>query len=240
MGFWRWLGRRARRAGYELVPMHHTTHGPTRLARLLAVQGVDEVFDVGANSGRYGRRLRAAGYRGRIVSFEPLSAPLARLRETAARDGAWEVVAAALGERDGEAEINVAGNVESSSFLPMLPRHLESAPHSAYVGTEKVAMITLATALARHARPASRLLLKLDVQGYEWRILRASAASLDRVACLQVEAALVPLYEGEALIEEMFADLRRRGLVPAAIDPAHSDPETGQLLQADCLFLRPA
>lgn len=240
MGFWKWVGRRARSAGYDLVPMHPTSHGPTRFARLLSAQRVDEVFDVGANSGRFGRRLRASGYRGRIVSFEPLSAPLVRLRETAARDGDWEVVAAALGDRDGEAEIHVAGNVESSSFLPMLERHLQAAPQSAYVGTERVQMLTLATALERHARAGSRLFLKMDVQGYEWRILQASAAALDRVTCLQVEAAMVPLYQGEALVEEIVADLRRRGLVPAAIEPAYSDPETGQLLQADCLFLRPA
>jgi len=239
MGFWKWLGRRARRAGYELVPMHHTTHGPSRLAKLLELQRIDEVFDVGANAGRFGRHLRAAGYRGRIVSFEPLAVPLARLREVAARDGGWEVVPVALGERNGPAEIHVAGNVESSSFLPMLPRHLESAPHSAYVGTERVAMLTLATALERHARPGSRLFLKLDVQGYEWRILQASADALGRVSCLQVEAAMVPLYEGEALIEELLADLRKRGLVPAAIDPAYSDQRTGQMLQADCVFLRP-
>lgn len=238
MGFWKWVGRRARSAGWDLVPMHHTSHGATRFARLLAAQRIDEVFDVGANTGRFGRRLRAAGYRGRIVSFEPLAGPLLRLRETAARDGGWEVVAAALGERDGEAEIHVAGNVESSSFLPMLGRHLQAAPQSAYVATERVRMLTLATALDRHARPGGRLLLKMDVQGYEWRILQASAAALDRLVCLQVEAAMVPLYEGEALVEEIVAGLRRRGLVPAAVEPAYSDPETGQVLQADWLFVR--
>ena len=75
---------------------------------MLRELNVNCVLDVGANEGQYGQRLREAGYAGRIVSFEPLEVHVAPLRERAAADHNWKVFACALGDSDGEAEINVA------------------------------------------------------------------------------------------------------------------------------------
>src|SRR5271166_2750310 len=41
------------------------------LRQILMQLGISVVFDVGAHVGGYGSRLRALGYRGRIISFEP-------------------------------------------------------------------------------------------------------------------------------------------------------------------------
>ena len=52
--------------------------------------GIDCVFDVGANVGQYGTRLRRLGYRRRIESFEPIPTAYKRLEETASSDRLWE------------------------------------------------------------------------------------------------------------------------------------------------------
>jgi hypothetical protein len=49
------------------------------------------VLDVGSNVGQFGVNLRNAGYRGRIISFEPTSAAHARLKQNAAHDANWTV-----------------------------------------------------------------------------------------------------------------------------------------------------
>ena len=75
--------------------------------------------------------------------FEPLSEAFSALERRASRDSHWQVHRLALGDRDGTAEINVAGNSWSSSLLPMGAQHLRSAPQSAYVGTESVPIARL-------------------------------------------------------------------------------------------------
>src|SRR5439155_18925865 len=109
----------------------------------LAELGVTVVLDAGANNGGYARQVRAGGYRGRIVSFEPLSSAFAELEQHSNQDPCWQCHKVALGAAAAVAEINVAGYSESSSLLPMHRRHVEALPESAYVGRETVRIISL-------------------------------------------------------------------------------------------------
>ncbi|NEB75730.1 hypothetical protein G3I40_10890 [Streptomyces sp. SID14478] len=70
------------------------------LLRQLTAYEIDLVLDSGAHHGCFGRGLRRAGYRGRIVSFQPFGGARAKVRRTAARDADWLVVPYALGDRD--------------------------------------------------------------------------------------------------------------------------------------------
>src|SRR5437879_8728627 len=61
------------------------------LVDFLQHRGVRTVVDVGANEGQFGLWLRARGYAGRIISFEPTSVAFQMLRIRAARDANWQV-----------------------------------------------------------------------------------------------------------------------------------------------------
>src|SRR5436190_1656211 len=101
---------------------------PARVAAMLDHFGLDTVLDVGANIGQYATALRASGYRGRIVSCEPLSDAFAHLQRRAARDPAWAVRQTAVGSEVGTAQINISANSFSSSLLEMTDAHTNAAP----------------------------------------------------------------------------------------------------------------
>src|SRR5450830_427272 len=125
--------------GFDLRRYNPASSESAQLMRMLSTHKVNLVLDVGANTGQFGHFLRDAGYRGRIVSFEPLLAAWEQLSEASRKDSRWKVASrAAIGSEDGEIEIHVAGNKESSSVLKMLDSHANAAPESRYVGNERV------------------------------------------------------------------------------------------------------
>jgi FkbM family methyltransferase len=219
-----------RRFGADLV--HYS------FPRLIATARPAVVLDVGANAGQFGETLRAAGYLGRIASIEPLASAHALLQLRAAQDGNWFVAPRmALGAEAGEATINIAANSHSSSLLPMMGAHLAAAPHSKYVGEERVPVRRLDEVFDELVL-GQRCLLKIDVQGFEAQVLAGARESLAKIVALQIEMSLIECYEGEAGFLELLADIRGRGFALHSITPAFTDTRTGQLLQADCFFVR--
>jgi FkbM family methyltransferase len=228
-----------RRFGVDVVRWPGRTQPLGRRLSLLRHHKIDVVLDVGANEGQYASLLRRIGWTGRIVSFEPLPEPFGRLDRRAARDKDWTAVNVALGERDGEGLMHVAGNVVSSSFLTVLPAHVAAAPDSGPVGDLRVPIRRLDSVFDEHVRPGERPFLKIDAQGYEQFILEGASASLPRIDGLQLELSLVPLYEGSALLEVLIDNLRMRGFELMGVEPGFADRHTGRLLQVDGVFFRP-
>jgi FkbM family methyltransferase len=218
----------------RFVPRYHPL---ARRARLLQTHRIDLVLDVGANAGQYGGELRTLlGYRGRIVSFEPLSSAFALLQKRAAADRLWRVERCALGATSGEMEINIAGNSTSSSFLPMLDVHEKTAPESRYVGKERVMCRTLDEIWDEHVSSDDRVFVKLDVQGFEAQVLDGAARSLPKAVGIQVELSLTPLYDGAPTYLDVCRRLEGLGFHIEALETGLVEPASGRLLQVDGIF----
>jgi len=229
-----------RKAGFEVARFDPTTSPIARRMQLLESNRIDLVLDVGANVGQYATSLRECGYRGRIVSFEPLTSAFSRLKPTAEADPLWEVVNIGLGDRDERATINIAGNSQSSSLLDMLPAHVKAAPVSAYIGKEEITVCRLDSVFARYHRPGDRTFLKLDAQGYERNILEGASVSMTNILGIQLEMSIEPLYNTEMPYLEMLRYLAGMGFTLASIEPGFGDPVTGRMLQMDGIFFRTA
>jgi len=223
--------------GYDIVG--YDGNSPRRrLAELLTRHGISVILDVGANEGHFGWDMRELGYRGRIVSFEPMGEAFERLAHASAGDADWKVVHCGLGDRDEERTMNIAANSQSSSLLPMLEEHRQAAPESIYRAEEKVSVRRLDGVFADHCRPDDRVFLKIDTQGFERQVLEGAGATLRQAALLQLECSLVPLYEGADTIEGLIALARTLTYDPVDILPTFHHRENGHLMQADILFMR--
>lgn len=200
---------------------------------------IDLVLDVGANTGQFASEIRQGGYAGRIVSFEPLSQAHAELQQSSAGDPLWDAYPrCALGDHDGEVQINIAGNSQSSSILPMLESHRSAAPESAYQGKEIVPIKTLDTVAGQYLKDARAAFLKIDTQGFEWQVLDGARDTLPHIKGILVELSLVPLYEGQHLWREIIDRLEAAGFTLWAFNPVFSDQASGRTLQVDGVFYR--
>jgi FkbM family methyltransferase len=230
----------ALRAGIEVRRFNAAESAGARLGHQLRTHAVDLVLDVGANDGGYGRMLRQTGYRGDILSFEPLSAAHAALLLATAGDARWHVAPrGALGDADGEVTINIAGNSTSSSILPMGQLHADAAPTSRYQGQEVTALRRLDGIDHPALQSARSVLLKIDTQGYEMAVLRGAGALLQRIRGVQVELSVVPLYEGQPVFDQVLGFLRDQGFELWDVSPGFVDPQSGRMLQFDGMFYRP-
>lgn len=229
----------AKKFGIDLRAYHPSRSESARFGKLLNHYGIDLVFDVGANSGQFAQYLRYVGYQGRIVCFEPLPEPYAQLLKQAGRDlGITCAPRMAIGDLDGEITINVAANSESSSILKVMDLHLSGEPDTRSVGCEIVPVHRLDMVASTYLQNSSRQFLKIDVQGYEPQVLAGAVELLPKLAGLQLELSLTPLYEGERGFREMIDLVEQEGFILHDMNPCYSDSKTGRTFQVDALFFR--
>ena len=237
------LRRFIRATGYDIVKWHTIPVDIAARKRLLDGFGIDVILDVGANAGQFALSLRESmGYRGEIVSFEPLPDAFADLRRLADQDPAWQARNVALGEADGELKLNVSMNRVSSSFLAIRETSTSVEPESAYETECVVTVRSLDSLLPQldAVKGDSRVMLKLDTQGFESRVIAGAKESLSRMRLVQMEMSLVRLYDDEVLFLDMCNLMRKLGFDLIALDPGFADVATGRLLQVDGLFTRSA
>ena len=109
------------RVGFELRRFSVEQSENARFISMLRTHNVNLIFDVGANAGQFGVLLREIGFDGKIISFEPLSDARESLLNISRNDPMWQIaLQTAIGEENGEIEIQIAGNSQSSSELKML------------------------------------------------------------------------------------------------------------------------
>ena len=207
-----------------------------RRGRVLRRHAITLALDVGANTGQYGASLRRhSAYTGRIVSFEPVTAAHAELERRCAGDPSWTCRRLALGAEAGAAPIHVAETTLLSSFLEAraLPEFDASAS-----GAEDVPIERLDAVVPELVAGDDRILLKLDVQGFEREVLIGAEGILDRIDVLECEIALAPIYEEQPAFREMVELIDDLGFTPIGVEPNYSDPMTGTVLDADFLFVR--
>lgn len=120
----------------------------------------------------------------------------------------------------------------------MYAKHSDNAPNSKYVDKEEISIKKLDSIIHKYIDNGQRIMLKIDTQGYEKRVLKGADQSLKNVDIIQIEMSLVPLYEDEMLFMDMIIFLEDKGYTLFHLENGFSSEKTGQLLQVDGLFVK--
>lgn len=237
MGIKRLVRTIANTFGVDLVWRHQSP----RLT-LLGLRGRDirTVIDVGANEGQFARAISAFFPQASIYCFEPLETPFRQLSDWAAtQEGRVRCFNVALGDTEGEVQMHRHdGHTASSSLLATTAHCHDIYPQTALESIASVKLTTLDRALADSAAGmAGDILLKLDVQGFEDRVLRGGTKVLAQCSACILEVCLDSLYEGQADFFELVSLMQNAGFRYAGnLDQQYVD--TGRVAFCDMLFVR--
>ena len=207
------------------------------LLKYLESNKVNSCFDVGANTGQYGKLLRSAGFKGKIFSFEPQSAAFEKLRKNSSTDPNWSVYNLGIGDKTGKSVINISKNSVSSSILDIDSFLVETEPETKYIAKETIKISRLDQFLSETAFN-ERLFLKIDAQGFESKILEGAEDCFGNIYAMQLELSYVSLYHEEKLFDEMKEAIESRGFYLSSVESGFADVKTGRLLQIETIFLR--
>ncbi|HET6402955.1 MAG TPA: FkbM family methyltransferase [Candidatus Kapabacteria bacterium] len=207
------------------------------LTDFLVDRHVDVVLDVGANYGQFGKSLRARGYRGELVSFEPIESVFRDLQKLAQRDGNWQARKLALGSASGTAVINVSRSTDFSSLLEQTPSALNFDSNALVIRREEISVARLDDLFEPfHNRT---VFLKIDTQGYERQVLDGSSEALKQIVGVQMELPIVHLYEDTWSLDDSLSYMRDRGFVLAQVTPVNwLSNDRVSLVEIDAVFRR--
>lgn len=238
MNFRSFLNHHLAQTGYQIIKLDALREPALSRANLIHSAAIELVIDIGASNGQFGEELRKFGYKGRIISYEPLSAAFEKLAQKCKRDSNWTARNMALGDHAGEMSINIAANSFSSSMLEILPSLVAAIPKTKTIGQEKIKICRLDDQFAEIAGTTRNIYLKMDVQGFEQKVLAGAATSLQHIDLVQLEMSLAPLYQDEPCFPEMHAYMRELGYNLVSLEPTLLHPDTGEMIQLDGVYKR--
>lgn len=217
----------------------HKKSDDGKLALILERHGIDLFVDVGANLGQTRDRLRKLGFKGNILSIEPLVEAHGVLLERAKKDPNWEILPRmALGATSHISKINVNEASDLSSLKANLPVLDSSLRRTEIVRSESVEVKTLDSIWPSIKPHGSRIFLKLDTQGNEAEVLDGALGCIPDIAAIMVEISLQPLYEGEADYLKICHRISSFGYSPVLFIPGFFSQNNCCLLQMDGIFIR--
>jgi FkbM family methyltransferase len=228
--------------GSHIVAKSDAPYWPERyfVQRLFGRLQPDCVFDVGANEGQYALSLRAQGFGGTILSFEPNPAAYDRLLAASARDANWHCYPIALGQTAGMAAFNVMTHDVFSSFrTPLSGRDTDFASENQVSRTIDVRVERLETLFPTLAREHgfANPWLKMDTQGFDLEVFRGAGAVAKAFCGLLSEVSVRKIYDNAPDMCESIAAFSAGGFDVSALYSVHANLPL-KTIEFNCYLVR--
>jgi FkbM family methyltransferase len=225
-----------RRGSYAATLARHRVAAGVEHEPILRQLACRSVVDIGANRGQFALVAAHCFPEAKIFSFEPLPEPARVFRSVFAGNNRVTLIEAAVGPQATRSEMHVSARDDSSSLLPISALQSTIFPGTAEVATIEVSVAPLES-LVSGAQIQEPALLKLDVQGFEYEVLRGCESLLSRFRFVYCECSFVELYSGQRLAADVIEWLMARNFrIKGMFNPTYDG--NGQAIQADFLFQR--
>jgi len=195
------------------------------------------VVDVGANVGQFAVASTKLFDNAEIIPIEPDPRVADVLRRNLDPEVRGNVLVTAVGSNIGIANFNVNCDSQVSSLLQLGPDRIQSFPDSTVVETIAVPVSTLDVLFERRDL-SFPILLKIDVQGFEDRVVAGAKWFLERVEWVLVEVSFSALYWEECNFETIVDMMKCSGFRFVRPMNFHVSPKTGEIIEVDALFNR--
>lgn len=198
------------------------------------------IIDVGANTGQFARYISQFFPRAKVFCFEPLPPSFSELSKWAiTQEGRVFPFNLAIGEQSGEVEMFMhEDHHTSSSLLATTSLNEQYYPFTKKQKRIVVRQSKLDDVLDENGADLfPDLLLKLDVQGYEGRVIAGGRKTFEKASACILEVCLDGLYEGQSTFVELLIMLEELGYYYVGnLDQAYG--KDGHCIFLDAVFLR--
>jgi FkbM family methyltransferase len=200
----------------------------------LIQRNIKTILDIGANTGQFAKRFNQIIPQAKIYSFEPIKRCYAELQKNTAGINI-QTFNIALGDKEEEVEINISQHTPSSSLLEMADLHKEVFAGTDFKEKETITVKRLDDVAASFGK-LENVLVKIDVQGFEDRVIRGGEETLKKVDTIVIETSFRELYHGQLLFDGIYRQLTELGFVFGGNLTQAFNKKDGSILYAESLF----
>jgi len=199
---------------------------------------IETIIDVGGSKGNAALQFHALFPSAEIYSFEPLSDCFRIMNEKMGSVAGFRSFNVALSDNKGKGIIHRSSYSGSSSLRKMADIHKLAFPITAGERDEVIKTDTMDNVM-KGFNLEGNILVKIDVQGLEDKVILGGQKTLDRAKMIIVETSFIELYEGQPLFGKIYQLLFDMGFrYSGARDPDFRNPLNGASLQQDSIFIK--
>ena len=223
--------RQAVKIDYRFVPRQEDKF------KWLQALNIRTILDIGANTGQFASEFRSILPEAKIYSFEPLRECFDALAKNMEHVPQFQAFPFALGDEETEIQMNRNELSPSSSILAMADLHKKTYPFTANAFAERITVKRLDD-VASHIDLWPNILIKMDVQGFEDRVILGGMNTIPKAKLVIVETSFERLYEGQPSFDKIYDLMKRMGFAYHGNFGQLLSPKDGNILQADAMFLK--
>ncbi len=194
------------------------------------------IIDIGANEGQFAQKARIVFPIANIISFEPIPAIYNLLKENFKSDIHFKAFNVGLGDKQEKIIFWLNEYSPSSSILRM-DRHTKHFDFAIKQNQIEIQLEQLDT-YAHYIDLSKPYLVKIDVQGYEDRVILGGPKIISGAQAIITEVSFISMYEGQVLFNHIYALLKAHGFKYVGNYEQLYSPVNNEILQADAIFVK--